>query len=80
MLADASRYATTQAAGGTAADQELLTTIAVTLATKTAEGQSSQRGAKVHHTKAGIPSPSPSFAEGPSAAGHAAYAVIWSSG
>jgi hypothetical protein len=38
MLADASRYATTQAAGGTVADQELLTTIAVTLATKTAEG------------------------------------------
>jgi hypothetical protein len=38
MLAEASPCATTQVAASAVVDQELLTTIAVTLATKTAEG------------------------------------------
>jgi hypothetical protein len=38
MLADASQYATTHSRRRTVADQQLLTTIAITLATKTAEG------------------------------------------
>jgi hypothetical protein len=38
MLIGAHRYATTPRSGGIMTDQELLTTIAITLATKTAEG------------------------------------------